>query len=93
MSRTTPLSPTLSFSGFEMLVLATRNILQYAWDLANTTGQSTNLAPDLAAELLDISRTQLVPLRGPGGFFGPEFVPPPGSPVADVLAGFLGRAF
>jgi hypothetical protein len=41
----------------------------------------------------DISRTQLVPLRGEGGFFGPEFVPPPGSPPADVLAGFLGRSF
>jgi len=26
-------------------------------------------------------------------FFGPEFVPPAGSPVADVLAGFLGREF
>ena len=93
MTRTVPLSPTQSFSGFEMLVLATRNVFQYAWDLAKATGQSTDLAPDLATELLELSRTRLVPLRGPGGFFGPEFVPPSGSPVADVLAGFLGRSF
>jgi uncharacterized protein (TIGR03086 family) len=79
MTRTVALSPTQSFSGFEMLVLATRNIFQYAWDLAKATGQSTDVAPDLATELLELSRTQLIPLRGPGGFFGPEFVPPPGA--------------
>jgi uncharacterized protein (TIGR03086 family) len=93
MTRSVPLSATQTFSGYEMLVLATRNLFQYSWDLAQATGQSTDLAPDLATELLEISRTQLVPLRGAGGFFGPEFVPPPGSPVADVLAGFLGRSF
>jgi hypothetical protein len=73
-----------------MLVLATPNLFQYSWDLANATEQSTDLVPDLAAELLEISRTQLVPLPGEGGFFGPEFVPPAGSPSADVLAGFWG---
>jgi uncharacterized protein (TIGR03086 family) len=91
MDRTVQLAPTLTFSGAEMLVLAVRNLLQYSWDLAKATGQSTDLAPELATELLDISRTKLVPQRGEGGFFGPEFVPPADAPPADALAGFLGR--
>jgi hypothetical protein len=45
------------------------------------------------AELLGTSRTRLILQRGPDGFFGPELVPPAGAPVADVLAGFLGRKF
>jgi uncharacterized protein (TIGR03086 family) len=93
MTRPVRLSPTLTFTGAEILVLATRNIFQYSWDLAKATGQSTDLAPDLANQLLNVSRTHLVPLRGEGGFFGPEFVPPAGSPPADVLAGYLGRSF
>lgn len=74
-----------------MALAAARNIFQFGWDLAVGTGQSTDLAPDVAAELLEVSRTRLVPQRGPGGFFGPEFVPPAGSPIATVLAGYLGR--
>lgn len=93
MTRTVALSASQSFSGAEMMILATRNIFQYAWDLASATGQSTDLEPELATELLSQSKTIVVPLRGAGGFFGPEFVPPAGSPVADVLAGFLGRTF
>ena len=91
MTRTVQLAPTLTFTGAEVLVLAVRNLLQYSWDLAKATGQSTDLAPVLATELLEISRTRLVPQRGQGGFFGPQVVPPRGSPPADVLAGFLGR--
>lgn len=93
MGRTVVLAGSLSFPGSDVMVLAARNIFQFAWDLAKATGQSTDLAPEVAAELLDISRTRLIPPRGPGGFFGPEFVPPDGAPVADVLAGFLGRKF
>ena len=93
MGRTVVLAGSLSFPGSDVMVLAARNIFQFAWDLAKSTGQSTGLAPEVAAELLDISRTRLIPQRGPGGFFGPEFVPPDGSPVADVMAGFLGRKF
>jgi len=75
------------------MVLVARSIFQIAWDLAKATGQSTDLAPQVPADLLDISRTRLIPQRGPGGFFGPEFVPPGGAPVADMLAGFLGLKF
>jgi uncharacterized protein (TIGR03086 family) len=91
MSRTVTLAAPLTFPGSDVMILAARNIFQYAWDLARATGQDTNLAPDVAGELLTLSRTHLVPQRGPGGFFGPEFVPGDGASVADTLAGFLGR--
>ena len=91
MDRTVTLAAGLTFSRSDVAVLAARNIFQYAWDLAVATDQGDDLAPDVAAQLLDISRTRLVPQRGPDGFFGPEFVPPAGSPVATVLAGYLGR--
>ena len=87
------LSGAHTFTRFQMLVLCTRNTFQYSWDLAKATGQSTDLDRQLATELLEYSRTIVVPQRGEGGFFGPEFVPPAGSPVVDVLAGFLGREF
>jgi len=88
LERPVTLAAGLTFPGSEVAVIAARNIFQYAWDLAVATGQNTDLAPQLAEELLQISRTRLVPQRGPGGFFGPEFVP---AAVATVLAGYLGR--
>lgn len=91
MGRTVTLAAGLSFRGSDVAVLAARNIFQFAWDLAVATGQNADLAPEVAEELLLISRTHLVPQRGPGGFFGPEFVPTAGAPVATVLAGYLGR--
>lgn len=91
LDRTVQLAAGLTFSGSDVAVLAARNIFQFAWDVAMATEQSPDLAPDVATELLDISRTRVIPQRGPDGFFGPEFVPPPGAPVATVLAGYLGR--
>ena len=91
MTRSVTLAAGLTFSGEEVALLAARNIFQFAWDLATAIGQNPDLAPEVATELLEISRTRLVPQRGPGGFFGPELVPSSGSPTATVLAGFLGR--
>jgi uncharacterized protein (TIGR03086 family) len=91
MERTVTLAAGLSFPGADVGLLAARNTFQFAWDLAVGTEQSTDLTPDLAAELLHISRTHLVPQRGPNGFFGPEHVPPAGAPTATILAGYLGR--
>ena len=91
MTRSVTLAAGLTFSGEEVALLAARNIFQFAWDLATAVGQNPDLAPQVATELLEISRTRLVPQRGSGGFFGPEFVPSSGSPTATVLAGFLGR--
>lgn len=92
-TRTVKLAAGLQFTGAETAILADRNTFQYAWDLAMGTGQSTELAPGLARELLAISKTRLVPPRGPTGFFGPVFEPGEGATDADVLAGFLGRVF
>lgn len=91
LERPVTLAAGLVFSGSDVAVLAARNIFQFAWDLAVGTGHDTDLSPELATELLEISRTHLIPQRGPNGFFGPEFVPAAGSPVATVLAGYLGR--
>jgi uncharacterized protein (TIGR03086 family) len=91
MERSVTLAAGLSFPGADVGLLAARNTFQFAWDLAVATRQNVDLAPDLAAELLRISRTHLVPQRGPNGFFGPEHIPPPGAPTATVLAGYLGR--
>jgi uncharacterized protein (TIGR03086 family) len=91
MERTVMLAAGLSFPGADVGLLAARNTFQFAWDLAVATHQNADLSPDLAAELLHISRTHLVPQRGPNGFFGPEHIPRAGAPTATVLAGYLGR--
>ncbi len=91
MQRTVMLAAGLTVPGHDVGLLAARNTFQFAWDLATATDQSDDLNPALAAELLEISRTHLVPQRGPNGFFGPEHVPPAGAPTATVLAGYLGR--
>lgn len=92
MERTVALAAGLTFPGADVGLLAARNTFQFAWDLAVATHQDADIAPDLAAELLHISRTHLVPQRGPNGFFGPEHVPPAEAPTATILAGYLGRA-
>jgi uncharacterized protein (TIGR03086 family) len=67
----------------------------HGWDLARALGNSTDLAPELAAELLDEAQAVVTPeMRGEDGrsAFGPEQVPPAGASAADRLAAFLGRA-
>lgn len=91
MDRAVELAAGLTFSGSDVGLLAARNIFQFAWDLSVATGQVQDIAPDVADELLEISRSRLVPQRGPDGFFGPEFIPAAGAPRATVLAGYLGR--
>jgi uncharacterized protein (TIGR03086 family) len=82
------------------LGLATNDIFTHAWDLAKATGQSTDLAPDLAEALLAQSKMSIADaFRGPDGGpnqdqgppFGVEQKAPDGSSVADQLAAFLGR--
>lgn len=91
LERIVELANGLTFPGADVGLLAARNTFQFAWDLAVATSQDLDLDPRLAGELLEISRTRLVPQRGPNGFFGPEQVPPPGATTATVLAGYLGR--
>jgi uncharacterized protein (TIGR03086 family) len=68
--------------------------LAHAWDLARATGQSTDLAPDLASELLAQSNWAVTAdMRGEDGAaaFGPEREAPADACAADRLAAFLGR--
>jgi uncharacterized protein (TIGR03086 family) len=74
--------------------IACGDTFTHGWDLARATGQSTDLDPALATQLLAIV-TALLPdaLRGPDGQapFGPAQVAPSGACPADQLAAFMGR--
>ncbi|MDQ1381352.1 MAG: hypothetical protein QOJ71_2071 [Actinomycetota bacterium] len=74
--------------------IATTDAFTHGWDLARATGQSTDLDPELAAELLEGARAFVQPaFRGEDtkSPFGPEQAPPAGATNADALAAFLGR--
>ena len=85
--------PFGQFPGAAFMGLAMTDTFTHAWDLAKATGQDTDLAPDLAAALLEQNRQNLSSdWRGPEGApFGPEQSAPEGSATADELAAFLGR--
>jgi uncharacterized protein (TIGR03086 family) len=74
--------------------IATTDTFQHGWDLARSIGASTDLDPELAAQLLERSRGFIGDqMRGEDGkaFFGPRVDVPDSAPAADQLAGFLGR--
>ncbi len=80
--------------GAAFMGLATTDTFQHAWDLAKATGQSTDLAPELAGALLAQSQQSIQEsFRGPEGHapFGPEQPAPADAAPADQLAAFLGR--
>jgi len=73
--------------------IAITDTFQHAWDLAKTTGQDTNLAPELAAVLVARTKDNISDdLRGPEGapFAAAQAIGDDASP-ADRLAAFLGR--
>jgi uncharacterized protein (TIGR03086 family) len=81
--------PAAAFMG-----IATTDAFVHAWDLARATGQSTDLDPEFAAQLLEGSKMFIQPgFRGPDTErpFGAEQPAPSGSCPADALAAFLGR--
>lgn len=73
--------------------IAANDTFTHGWDLAKALGQPTDLAPDLAVQLLEA--VQVIPdeMRGPDGQapFGPVVAVPDSAPPADRLAGFMGR--
>ncbi len=81
--------------GGAFMGLATTDIFTHSWDLARATGQSTDLDPELAAQLLAGSKASIQDaFRGPDGSgapFGPQQQAPDGATTADQLAAFLGR--
>ncbi len=78
--------------GSVLLRVRTADVFTHGWDLAAATGQPTDLAPQLAGELLAFSKQLIRPeLRGPGRAFAAEQVCGDDATPADRLAAFLGR--
>ena len=74
--------------------IACGDVFTHGWDLARATGQSTDLDPVVAAQLLEFATPFLTDaLRGPEGQapFGPIQEAPAGACAADQLAAFMGR--
>jgi uncharacterized protein (TIGR03086 family) len=93
MERTVHL-PFGDMPGSVVVGLAATDTFTHAWDVARATGQPSDLAPELAAGLLERIKVGLPPeVRGADGEapFGPEQEAPAGSSNADQLAAFLGR--
>jgi uncharacterized protein (TIGR03086 family) len=85
--------PFGEFPGSAFMGLATSDTFTHGWDLAKATGQSTDLDPELAEQLLE-GAGRLVPdqFRGDEPMpFGPKVEPPAGATSADRLAAFFGR--
>jgi uncharacterized protein (TIGR03086 family) len=85
--------PFGEFPGSAYMGLATTDTFTHGWDLAKATGQSTDLDPELAEQLLQAA-VALVPdqFRGDEPLpFGPKVEPPAGATTADRLAALLGR--
>jgi uncharacterized protein (TIGR03086 family) len=86
--------PFGTFPGAAFLGLATTDTLTHGWDLAKATGQSTDIAPELAEHLLAQAKASIPDaFRGPDGVapFGPAIEVDETAPAADRLAAFLGR--
>jgi uncharacterized protein (TIGR03086 family) len=85
--------PFGEMTGGAFMGLATSDTLTHGWDLAKATGQDTDLAPELAEQVLAQSRASIQPAfrSEEGTVFGPEQQAPEGASNADRLAAFLGR--
>ena len=79
--------------GAAMLGLMMTDTFQHTWDLAQATGQDTNLAPEMAQQLLQASQQMIQPAfrSEDGAIFGMEQQAPEGANAATQLAAFLGR--
>ena len=87
--------PFGTLPGAAFMGLATVDHFTHAWDLARATGQSTDLAPPMAEQLLAAARGMISDdFRGPDGVapFGPEATIDSSACPADRLAAFLGRS-
>lgn len=85
-------TPLGAIPGHVFIGLRTTDALVHAWDIAVSTHQPTDLAPDVATAMLAMSRQRVTPeLRQPGGAFGSEQPCPPNATPADQLAAFLGH--
>ena len=79
--------------GAAFVGIAATDTFTHGWDLAKATGQSTDLAPELAGQLLAGAKQFIQPAfrSESGAVFGMEQQAPAGASKADELAAFLGR--
>ncbi len=87
--------PFGTFPGAFFIQIATTDAFAHGWDIAKATGQSTDLDPEIAAQLLEGARAFIQPaFRGADtqAPFGQEQQPPANATNADKLAAFLGRS-
>jgi uncharacterized protein (TIGR03086 family) len=84
--------PFGEFPGAIFVMIAASDAFTHGWDVAKALGLSTDLDPQLAAQLLAAS---MIPdeFRGADGVmpFGPKVEAPEAAPAADKLAAYLGR--
>lgn len=80
--------------GAVLLGITATDTFTHAWDIATATGQSNDLAPELAAQLLDGARRTIPPTfrTEDGSIFKAEQPAPEGASTATQLATFLGRS-
>jgi uncharacterized protein (TIGR03086 family) len=78
--------------GSAYIGLRITDTLVHAWDIATATGQPTDLDPEIAEAMLDMSQQRITAdFRGEGKPFGSEQECGDDRPMADRLAAFLGR--
>jgi uncharacterized protein (TIGR03086 family) len=85
--------PFGDFPGAIFMGLATSDQFTHGWDIAKATGQSTDLDPELAAQIIEVAR-MIVPdeVRGDEPMpFAKQQEAPEGASAADQLAAFMGR--
>jgi uncharacterized protein (TIGR03086 family) len=87
----TPIGPA---TGAFLVQMRLNEYLAHGWDIADATGQPTDLEPEIAERALAAwqGRFGEVP-RESGGPFGPEVAAPADATAADRLAAFLGRSW
>jgi uncharacterized protein (TIGR03086 family) len=85
--------PFGTMPGSAFMGLAMTDTFTHGWDVAKATGQSTDIDPALAEQLLVGSKMAIQDsIRGNEPMpFGPEQQAPAGASAADRLAAFLGR--
>lgn len=80
--------------GSAFVMIAAADVYTHGWDLARSTGQPSELDAETGEQLLAFATGMMSDdFRGPDpdAPFGPRVDVPDGAPVADRLAGFLGR--
>ena len=86
--------PFGEFPGAAFMGIATLDTFTHAWDLAKATGQSTDLDPALASQLLEQAKMAISDgFRGAEPMpFGPKQDAGDDATAADRVAAFLGRS-